>query len=215
VDVRRRREDEPSGKAKPILQEAPISDIALVLRAAEFAAHKHRGQRRKGYNERPYVGHCIEVAALIANVGRVDDANVLAAALLHDTVEDTDTTRDELVQEFGAEIDSHVAEVTDDKSLDSDVRKELQVTHAPHLSRGAKLIKLGDKISNVREIGEDPPKQWSEERRRKYFDWAKRVVDAIGPVNPELEEYFARTFEKSMRRLDDAGGNRRSGSNNV
>src|SRR6476469_1045715 len=123
--------------ADTLFQEVPISDIALVLRAAEFAAHKHRGQRRKGYSERPYVGHCIEVAALIANVGGVDDANVLAAALLHDTVEDTDTTREELVKEFGAVIDGYVAEVTDDKGLDSDVRKELQVKHAPHLSRGA------------------------------------------------------------------------------
>jgi guanosine-3',5'-bis(diphosphate) 3'-pyrophosphohydrolase len=183
-------------------KEGPISDIALVLRAAEFAAHKHRGQRRKGYSERPYVGHCIEVAALIANVGKIDEPDILAAALLHDTVEDTDTTRDDLVKEFGQVIDGYVAEVTDDKSLDSDVRKELQVQHAPHLSRGAKLIKLGDKISNVREIGADPPKQWDEERRLEYFEWAKRVVSAMGSVNPALEEMFARTVEESSRALD-------------
>ena len=186
-------------------QEAPISDIALVLRAAEFAAHKHRGQRRKGYSERPYVGHCIEVAALLANVGKIDDPEILAAALLHDTVEDTETTHDELVKEFGQVIAGYVAEVTDDKGLDSDTRKELQVQHAPHLSRGAKLIKLGDKISNVREIGEDPPKQWSEERRRKYFAWAKRVVDAMETVNTDLENYFARTFEESSRKLTGTG----------
>jgi guanosine-3',5'-bis(diphosphate) 3'-pyrophosphohydrolase len=186
-------------------QEAPISDIALVLMAAEFAAHKHRGQRRKGYSERPYVGHCIEVAALLANVGKIDDSEILAAALLHDTVEDTETTHDELVKEFGQVIAGYVAEVTDDKGLESDVRKELQVQHAPHLSRGAKLIKLGDKISNVREIGEDPPKQWSEERRRKYFAWAKRVVDAMETVNTDLENYFARTFEESSRKLTATG----------
>jgi guanosine-3',5'-bis(diphosphate) 3'-pyrophosphohydrolase len=186
-------------------QEAPISDIALVLRAAEFAAHKHRGQRRKGYSERPYVGHCIEVAALLANVGEIEDPEILAAALLHDTVEDTETTHDELVKEFGQVIAGYVAEVTDDKGLESDVRKELQVQHAPHLSRGAKLIKLGDKISNVREIGEDPPKQWSEERRRKYFAWAKRVVDAMETVNTDLENYFARTFEESSRKLTATG----------
>jgi guanosine-3',5'-bis(diphosphate) 3'-pyrophosphohydrolase len=183
-------------------QEAPISDIALVLRAAEFAAHKHRGQRRKGYSERPYVGHCIEVSALLANVGKIEDPEILAAALLHDTVEDTETTHDELVSEFGQVIAGYVAEVTDDKGLESDVRKELQVQHAPHLSRGAKLIKLGDKISNVREIGEDPPKQWSEERRRKYYAWAKRVVDAIGPVNQPLANQFARTFDKSISLLN-------------
>lgn len=145
---------------------------------------------------------------MLANVGKIDDPEILAAALLHDTIEDTDTTRDELVKEFGQVIDGYVAEVTDDKSLDSDVRKELQVQHAPHLSRGAKLIKLGDKISNVREIGEDPPKQWSEERQRKYFDWAKRVVDAIGPVNPPLEDCFARAFEESSRKLADTEADR-------
>jgi Guanosine polyphosphate pyrophosphohydrolases/synthetases len=109
------------------------------------------------------------------------------------------------VTEFGQVIAGYVAEVTDNKGLESDVRKQLQVEHAPHLSRGAKLIKLADKISNVREIGEDPPKQWSEERRRKYFAWAKQVVDAMGPVNTDLAHYFARTLEESSRKLTETG----------
>ena len=178
-----------------------ITEIALVLRAAEFAAHKHRNQRRKGATRRPYVGHCIEVARLVAEVGKVDDANVLAAALLHDTVEDTDTTREELQKEFGAVIDALVAEVTDDKTLVSSERKLRQETHAPHLSDGAKVIKLADKISNVREIGVDPPEEWDLERRQEYFAWAARVVRAIGSVNPPLEEMFASTFETSTRIL--------------
>jgi Guanosine polyphosphate pyrophosphohydrolases/synthetases len=127
---------------------------------------------------------------------------VLAAALLHDTVEDTKTTRAELVEKFSAEIDALVAEVTDDKSLDKDERKELQVQHAPHLSYGAKLIKIADKISNVRDISSDPPKGWDKERRQKYFEWAKRVVTAIGSVNQPLEEMFARTVDESSRTLD-------------
>ncbi|HZK79065.1 MAG TPA: HD domain-containing protein, partial [Gemmatimonadaceae bacterium] len=130
-DVRPRCDDELSGKAKTIFQEAPISDIALVLRAAEFAAHKHREQPRKGKSGRPYVGHCIEVAAMIANVGGVDDANVLAAALLHDTVEDTETTREEVLREFGPAVDSIVGEVTDDKTKPRAVQRELQIAHAP------------------------------------------------------------------------------------
>lgn len=143
-----------------LFQETPISDIALVLRAAEFAADKHRKQRRKGRKKRPYIGHCIEVAALIANVGKVEDPSILAAAMLHDTVEDTKTTHEEIVVEaFGVEIDALVAEVTDDKTLEKKRRKELQFEHAPHISDGAKLIKLADKISNVREIGADPPKE--------------------------------------------------------
>lgn len=178
----------------------PISDVALILRAAEYAADKHRKQRRKGRKKRPYIGHCIEVAALIANVGKVDDANILAAAMLHDVVEDTKITREEIAREFGPEIDALVAEVTDDKTLDKKKRKQLQIEHAPHLSYGAKIIKIADKISNVREIGVDPPKDWDVERRLEYFIWSKRVVDAIGDVNPELQERFAREVVSASRR---------------
>ena len=131
----------------------------------------------------------------------MEDGNVLAAALLHDTVEDTDTTRDELRKEFGSVIDALVAEVTDDKTLPSPERKLRQETHAAELTDGAKVIKLADKISNVREIGVDPPEDWDLERRREYFLWAARVVAAIGPINPPLEEMFAETFETSTRIL--------------
>lgn len=191
--------------ARPVpaspLREVPISDFSLVLRAAEFAAHKHRRQCRKGESARPYVGHCIEVARLIAEVGKVDDANVLAAALLHDTVEDTDTTPDELQAEFGPEIAKLVAEVTDDKGLEKQARKDAQVEHAPHLSDGAKVIKLADKISNVREIGVDPPVDWNVARRGDYFDWAERVVDAIGRINGPLEGLFRKTVSESRKIL--------------
>jgi guanosine-3',5'-bis(diphosphate) 3'-pyrophosphohydrolase len=174
-----------------------MPDTALILRAAEFAAHKHRDQRRKGRLERPYIGHCLEVAALLANVGRVADDNILVAALLHDTVEDTATTRDEIGAAFGLTVADLVMEVTDDKSLPKQQRKDLQVQHAPTYSPGAKLIKIADKISNVREIGEDPPKKWKKKRRREYFDWAEEVVDGMGDINPELEELFSETLERS------------------
>ncbi len=141
------------------------------------------------------------MARLVADVGKVDDANVLAAALLHDTVEDTDTTREELQKEFGPVVDAFVAEVTDDKTLPSDERKLRQETHAPQLSDGAKVIKLADKISNVREIGVDPPEDWELARRREYFAWAARVVAAIGSINPPLEQMFANTLETSTRIL--------------
>ncbi|HEU4878887.1 MAG TPA: HD domain-containing protein, partial [Gemmatimonadaceae bacterium] len=150
------------------------------MKAAEFAAHRHREQRRKGKSRRPYIGHCIEVASMVANIGRCDDHEVLAAALLHDTVEDTETTREEIREGFGEKVDEIVAEVTDDKSLKKKERKEKQVEHAPHLSEHAKLIKIADKISNVREIAYDPPKKWSVARRSQYFDWAERVVNAMG-----------------------------------
>ncbi len=138
------------------------------------------------------------------------DANVLAAALLHDTLEDTKTTREELLEAFGPAIDDLVMQVTDDKDLDKAERKRLQVEHAPHLSPGAKLIKLADKISNVREIGDDPPKGWDIERRQKYFGWAREVVDAMGRVNPELEKRFDSTLAESCRLLAEEAATDRS-----
>ncbi len=138
--------------------------MSTVLRAAEFAADKHREQKRKGKTGRPYIGQCIEVASMIAEIGKVDDADILAAALLHDTIEDQGVKPDEIRKEFGAATEGMVLEVTDDKSLEKEERKRLQVINAPHKSPGAKLIKLADKISNVREIGVDPPTHWDRDR---------------------------------------------------
>lgn len=169
------------------------------MRAAEFAADKHRTQKRKGTIGRPYIGHCIEVAQIIAGIGEVDDADVLAAALLHDTVEDTATTPGEIKKEFGPAVERLVREVTDDKSLDKGERKRLQVVNAPDKSPGAKLIKLADKISNVREIGVDPPTHWDRDRRLEYYAWASEVVSALGAVNPQMEELFRKTVETARR----------------
>jgi guanosine-3',5'-bis(diphosphate) 3'-pyrophosphohydrolase len=179
-----------------------MPDIALLLRAAEFAAQKHCDQRRKGTAKRPYINHCIEVASLIANVGRVIDDSILVAALLHDTVEDTSTSRDEIAAQFGLTVADLVMEVSDDKSLPKQERKDLQVQHAPNYSAGAKIIKIADKISNVREIGADPPKKWKKKRRRQYFDWAESVVDGMGEVNAELEEMFTETLKRARSSIE-------------
>jgi guanosine-3',5'-bis(diphosphate) 3'-pyrophosphohydrolase len=189
--MQRRRIDNSTGGA--------ISDISLIMKAAVFAAHKHRNQKRKGKSQRPYIGHCLEVAEMISRIGGVDDPNVLAAAILHDTDEDTDTTCEELLAEFGPVIDSLVAEVTDDKTLDSAVRKQRQIDSAPHKSAGAKLIKLADKISNVREIASDPPVSWTESRRQDYFRWAEAVVTGLGASNAALEKEFAATLAHAMK----------------
>jgi guanosine-3',5'-bis(diphosphate) 3'-pyrophosphohydrolase len=170
-------------------------DVALVLRAAAFAAWKHRDQRRKGVDAAPYINHPLEVASLLANVGGVTNSATLAAALLHDTVEDTATTPQELVREFGEEIAAIVGEVSDDKDLEKAVRKQLQVDHAAHASEAARLIKLGDKIANLRDIGASAPKGWSLQRRQEYFDWAKLVVDQVRSTNRALEDEFDRAYE--------------------
>jgi guanosine-3',5'-bis(diphosphate) 3'-pyrophosphohydrolase len=167
-----------------------------VFEALEFAAHKHRDQRRKDPEASPYINHPIALAHILWGGGGIEDPVVICAALLHDTVEDTETTEAELLQRFGPKVASVVMEVTDDKSLPKARRKELQVEHAPHLSREAKLVKLADKISNVRDVASSPPADWPLERRREYFDWAKRVVDGLRGVDGRLEKLFDEAYAK-------------------
>lgn len=170
---------------------AGLSDPALLLRAAAFAADRHRTQRRKGADASPYINHPLEVADLLAGAGGVTEAAVLLAAILHDTIEDTGTTAAELEAMFGPGVRALVEEVTDDKALPKAERKRLQIERAPALSPGARWIKLADKISNIREVTASPPPDWSLERRRDYLEWAERVVACLGGVSDSLERLFA------------------------
>lgn len=161
-----------------------------IFRALRFAAEKHKHHRRKGGKDIPYINHPIGVATLLATVGGVTDPDILAAAFLHDTVEDTDTTPEELESLFGPVIAGLVAEVTDDPALDSVTRKLVQEREAPFKSPNAKLIRLADKTCNIHDIAHAPPPNWSIERRLAYFDWAERVVNALGPTHEALEAEF-------------------------
>lgn len=163
--------------------------VALVLRAAEFAARHHRDQRRKGEGRRPYVNHCIQVAELLTRVADVDDVVLLMGALLHDAVEDTEATEADLRAEFGDAVADLVMEVTDDKSLPKAERKRLQVASAGKKSGRARLLKIADKISNVRDLLHDPP-AWPAERCLEYVTWSRRVVDPMRGVNMALEAHF-------------------------
>lgn len=167
---------------------------AKLLDAVMFAADRHRNQRRKDAEASPYINHPIALAHLLATTGLVDDIDVLRAAILHDTIEDTETTYAELLERFGAAVANIVQEVTDDKSLPKPRRKELQVEHAPHKSKGAALVKLADKTCNLRDIAQTPPADWTLSRRQEYFDWAKRVVDGLPPVNPSLKQAFEEAY---------------------
>jgi len=170
--------------------------VARILEALQFAALKHRDQRRKDLEASPYINHPIALANILWREGGVTDATVICAALLHDTIEDTQTTAAELRRHFGAKVAGIVLQVTDDKKLDKAVRKRLQIEHAPHLSRAAKLVKLADKISNVRDMNASPPAHWPLRRRREYFDWAKKVVDGLRGVHPRLEKLFDAAYSK-------------------
>lgn len=171
----------------------------LLLRALAFAAHKHRDQRRKDVEASPYINHPIALANVLANEGRVLDTIVLCAAVLHDTLEDTETTRSELQREFGDEIATVVQEVSDDRTLPKVERKRLQIERAAHVSKPARLVKLADKICNVRDIVRSPPPSWSLERRQEYFDWAKRVVDALRGTHAGLEDKFDAVYAQRPR----------------
>ncbi len=172
----------------------PLPTHGAFVQAVAFAADKHRNQRRKDAEASPYINHPIALANVLVNEGGIDDPLVLCAAVLHDTIEDTETTADELRALFGSSVASVVLEVTDDKSLDKLVRKQRQVEHAPHLSRAAKLVKLADKISNLRDIQASPPTDWLPERKQDYFDWAARVVAGLRGVHPGLEAVFDEVY---------------------
>ena len=166
------------------------SDLALMVKAIRFAAEKHRHQRRKDVEASPYINHPIAVAAVLSNEAGIEDVSVLCACILHDTIEDTDTTEAELLREFGPEITSLVAECTDDRTLPRAERKALQITHAEQLSSGARLVKLADKISNLRDILATPPKDWPPSAKEEYFDWASSVVERIRGSHAGLEATF-------------------------
>jgi GTP diphosphokinase / guanosine-3',5'-bis(diphosphate) 3'-diphosphatase len=180
------------------------SELESLLKAVRFSSDKHRAQRRKGADEIPYVNHPIEVAELLWRVGGVRNVPVLVAAILHDTLEDTDATSAELEREFGREVCALVEEVTDDKSLPKDVRKRLQIEHAAHKSEGAKLVKLGDKICNIRDVAFSPPSNWALERRRAYLDWSERVVDGLRGTNGSLEAYYDEVLERAREAVGSA-----------
>jgi guanosine-3',5'-bis(diphosphate) 3'-pyrophosphohydrolase len=173
----------------------------LTLRAIYFAARKHRDQRRKDEEASPYINHPISVSLLLAEIGGIADAEILSAAILHDTLEDTATTPEELEATFGMRIRKLVEEVTDDKHLPKARRKELQIDHASQLSADAVLIKLGDKISNVLDVTNSPPADWNIERRTEYLDWAEAVVNNCSRVNSPLEAYFAQVIAVGRHKL--------------
>ena len=165
-------------------------DFDMFIRALRFATDKHQTQKRKGRDRLPYVNHLIHVTDILWHVGGVRDVPTLLAALLHDTLEDTETTPGEIEAVFGAKILSIVREVTDDKALPKARRKQLQIEHAPHLSDEARQIKLADKIDNVYDISHDPPESWPHERQVAYLDWAEAVVEGLRGVNAALEAHF-------------------------
>uniref|UniRef100_A0A4W5PJD7 Guanosine-3',5'-bis(diphosphate) 3'-pyrophosphohydrolase MESH1 n=1 Tax=Hucho hucho TaxID=62062 RepID=A0A4W5PJD7_9TELE len=172
------------------------SDSVILLETVNFAAEKHRNQRRKDAEQTPYINHPIGVARILSHEGGITDIEVLQAALLHDTVEDTDTSIGELQAVFGQTVSRIVQEVTDDKALPKQERKRQQVEHAPHASHQAKLVKLADKLYNLRDINRCTPTGWSAERVQEYFVWSAQVVRGLRGTNPALERHLEELFKQ-------------------
>jgi guanosine-3',5'-bis(diphosphate) 3'-pyrophosphohydrolase len=175
------------------------SDLPDVLRALSFAAEKHRDQRRKDDHGSPYINHPIALVRVLGVEAGVTDGVTLCAALLHDTIEDTDTTAEELEAQFGSVVCRIVMEVSDDKRLPKAVRKRLQIERAGSASHRAKLVKLADKICNLRDVCEAPPVGWSLARQQEYFDWARDVVGCIRGAHPQLEQLFDAAYQRRPR----------------
>jgi len=174
---------------------------AELLRALHFAADRHRTQRRKGADRDPYINHPIAVAEILARVGGVRSTKALQGAILHDTIEDTETTPDELALHFGKRVRDLVLEVTDDKRLPKEARKALQIQYAPQLSKKAKQIKLSDKICNLVDIVRTPPEGWDHARRLAYLEWSRQVAEGCRGASPALEALFERALRNARQAL--------------
>jgi guanosine-3',5'-bis(diphosphate) 3'-pyrophosphohydrolase len=172
-----------------------LAPLRLVSEAAELAARRHNGMARKGRGNEPYINHLAEVANLLSAATDGADAELVAAGWLHDSIEDTETTREELAQKFSERVASLVVECTDDMNLPKAERRRLQVVHAPHKSPSAKLIKIADKISNIgARIHPDPS---AEERDDlvDYTNWAEQVVAGCRGGNAWLDAKFDDTVQ--------------------
>lgn len=175
------------------------SNLNVIFDALEYASKMHSTQRRKDNRDTPYINHPIDVARMLVTTGGITDSDTLAAAILHDTVEDTEATAEDLAELFGSKIRDLVLECTDDKSLPKEERKRLQIVNASHKSQPAKCIKMADKISNIRDISLSPPAFWTIERMQEYLNWAEKVVSGLRGTNQPLEDLFDKTLETARR----------------
>ncbi|MFM2136035.1 MAG: hypothetical protein RL021_1435 [Bacteroidota bacterium] len=176
-----------------------IAEVRL-LEAVGFAADKHRFQRRKDEHATPFINHPIKVACRLTAAGE-SDVILLMAALLHDTIEDTETTAEELAMKFGREVADLVLELTNDKHLSREEQRQQQLLRARHRSERARKIKLADKICNVYDILHHPPHGWSQAQKTEYILHAGQLVDLIRGTHPVLEHAFDELYRQATERL--------------
>lgn len=173
---------------------------SLLIDAINYAAIQHRYQKRKDSDKTPYINHPIGVMNILANECNIHDNNVLIAAVLHDTIEDTDTTYNDIVTRYGKYIADIVQQCTDDKSLPASQRKIQQIEHAKHneLSYQAKLVKLADKLYNLRDIIRAASPTWNINRIQGYMIWAKQVTQYIDNANDVLRNALNKVYKSKI-----------------
>ncbi|WVF68949.1 hypothetical protein IAT40_003723 [Kwoniella sp. CBS 6097] len=176
-------------------------DLGRFLKTVDFAARKHSCQRRKDVDQTPYINHPIAVANILSSTG-ITDVKVLQAAVLHDTVEDTHTTIEEIAHLFGSDVARIVEECTDNTTLSGQQRKIEQLRSAPFKSREAQQVKLADKIHNLESIRRCPPVGWGIKRIQAYFIWAKQVTDVCASAHPPLAERLQELYETAYTRVN-------------
>lgn len=175
-----------------------VKELSLIFKAYSFASKKHTNQRRRDSSSSPYINHPIDVAYTLWEIGKVRDLDIITASILHDTLEDTDTTAGELDAEFGVKVRKIVEELSDNKNLPKDVRKQYQIDHTDSLSFNARNIKLADKICNVEDLIESPPADWPEKRKIEYAAWGNEVVRKLRGTNLKLERFFEGLYSTAM-----------------
>lgn len=172
-----------------------MNSLQVISTALRFASLKHRDQRRKDVNKSPYINHPIDVMNILIQAG-VTDTNTIVAALLHDTVEDTQTTFDEIENEFGIQVRKYVEHVTDDKQLDKITRKRLQIEHVKDSENAVKLIKIADKLSNLSDLSVNPPSSWSKAEIEGYAVWSYCVLKHTSGINLSLDTKVDDLYKK-------------------
>ena len=175
-----------------------IEDIptahAFMAKALYFATLAHEQQRRKT-GDVPYIKHPIGVANYAINA-KVQNPNVIVACYLHDVVEDTFVTIEDIEEHFGPKIAKFVAEVTDDKNLSKVERKKGQIEHSKHISKEAKIVKLCDKLYNLKDLVRNPI--WEPERVQGYFVWSYIIVNNMRETNKCLEDQLDEVFNSEF-----------------
>lgn len=163
-------------------------DIHIVLEAVGFAAEGHNGQLRENPEKTPYIIHPIRVTEHLMTIANVHERDILVAALLHDTVEDTKITFADIQKSFGTTAEGYVRELTDNMSLPQEERMKLQIETAPKKSLAAAQIKLADKYDNLKSLQSNPPATWDQKKIDEYFLSAKKVTSSLPAANVPLKK---------------------------